>query len=149
LNDCNNYASQCLKIRANIKIDGKQAIGKWIECTSPLEIQVTAHSTFPGIDHSGKQMKPHGYSADELDYPISDIWIIKKDTERGRPWCKVISHTTPNENTAVVEFEDADVQPNDFYWVAIRQKGQEIVSGKDDEYMAFIGPVFIKNIVSS
>ena len=38
-----------------------------------------------------------------------------------------------------------DVQPNDFYYVAIRQKGQELVPGHN-EYMAFIGPVFIDNV---
>ena len=92
-------------------------------------------------------MCPHGYSPDELDYPITDIWLVKKDSERGRPWCKVINHTTPDEDMAVVFFEDLDVQPNDFYWVAIRQKGEMLESGHCDEYMAFIGPFFINNVL--
>jgi len=97
-------------------------------------------------------MHPHGYSPDELDYPISDIWIIKKDNERGRPWCKVINHTQPNTNLAVVNFEDPDVQPNDFYYVAIRQKGQLLEKNYNindvarDEYMAFLGPVYINTV---
>jgi hypothetical protein len=90
-------------------------------------------------------MKPHGYSDDKLDYQIQDIWLIKKDRTKGRPWCKVINHTTPNTNTVVVNFQDHNVQPNDFYWVAIRQKGQELEPGQN-EYMAFIGPIFIENV---
>ena len=90
-------------------------------------------------------MCPHGYSSDELDYPIQDIWLIKKDMDRGRPWCKVINHISPNKNLAVVTFTDNDVQPNDFYYVAIRQKGQELTHG-ENEYMAYIGPMFIQNV---
>ena len=146
MNNCNSYALQLLKIRASVSFDGQLAYGRWINCSSPLKINITAHSTFPGFDRSGKRMWPHGYSPDELDYPITDIWLVKKDREKGRPWCKVINHTTPEKNMAVVLFEDADVQPNDFYWVAIRQKGQLIESGQYDEYMAFIGPVFINNV---
>ena len=74
------------------------------------------------------------------------MWLIKKDTDRGRPWCRIINHTTPNENMNVVFFEDQNVQPNDFYWVAIRQKGQQIEGGEYDEFMAFIGPFFINNV---
>jgi len=51
----------------------------------------------------------------------------------------------PGKDIAVVTFEDADVQSNDFYWVAIRQKGQELQPGQN-KYMAFIGPVFINNV---
>ena len=80
-----------------------------------------------------------------MNYSIRDIWIVKKDRDKGRPWCKVINHTTPNTNTVVVNFQDYDVQPNDFYWVAIRQKGQEL-KPEENEYMAFIGPIFIDNV---
>jgi len=98
-------------------------------------------------------MWPHSYSPDELDYPIQDIWIIKKDTEKGQPWCKIIKHVEPDSDLAIVEFEDSDVQPNDFYYIAIRQKGQLLeenqkntITGERDEYMAFLGPVFIDNV---
>jgi hypothetical protein len=90
-------------------------------------------------------MCPHGYSPDELDYPISDIWLIKKDSERGRPWCKVIGHITPNTNTSVVTFNDSDVKTNDFYWIAIMQKG-EMLSPDNNEYMIFLGPFFIDQV---
>jgi hypothetical protein len=152
MNDCDIYGVQTLKIRANARFEGEMALGRWINCTTPLNIQITAQSTFPGTDRSGKNMYPHEYSPDELDYPISDIWIVKKDTERGQPWCKVINHTTPNTSLAVVNFEDYDVEPGDFYYIAILQKGQDlgkIISLKEeskDEYMAFIGPIFIDNI---
>jgi hypothetical protein len=111
-----------------------------------LEIRITAYSTFPGIDSSGKRMYPHGYLPNELDYPITDIWLVKKDSERGRPWCKVINHTKPDGNLAVVLFEDFEVQPNDFYWIAIKQKGQMLKPEQGDEFMAFIGPFFINNV---
>jgi hypothetical protein len=143
--DCDMYATQLLKIRANVRFDGQMALGKWINCSYPLNITITAQSTFRGEDSSDKSMSPYGYSDEQLDNPIQDIWLIKKDRGKGRPWCKIINHTTPNSNTAVVNFQDYDVQPNDFYWVAIRQKGQELEPGKS-EYMAFIGPVFIDNI---
>jgi hypothetical protein len=146
LNNCDSYASQLLKIRANVRFDGKFCYGRWINCSTPLEIRITAHSTFTGFDSSGKRMWPHGYLPDELDYPITDIWLIKKDSERGRPWCKVINHTKPNDNLAVVLFEDIEVQPNDFYWIAVRQKGQMLKPEQDDEFMAFIGPFFINNV---
>ena len=115
-------------------------------CSSPLDITITAQSTFPGLDSSGKNMCPHGYSSNELDHPIQDIWLIKKDREKGRPWCKIINHTSPNKNLVVANFQDYDVQPNDFYYVAIRQKGQELKTG-ENEYTTFIGPVFIENVV--
>jgi len=146
LNNCNSYASQLLKIRANVRIDGKLCYGRWINCSSPLEIRITAHSTFPGFDSSRKRMWPHGYLPDELDYPITDIWLVKKDSERGRPWCKVINHTKLDDNLAVILFEDFEVQPNDFYWIAIRQKGQMLSPEQGDEFMAFIGPFFINNV---
>ena len=92
-------------------------------------------------------MWPHGYSSDELDYPITDIWLVKKDWERGRPWCKVINHTKPDKNNCVVFFEDKNVRPNDFYWVAVRQKGQLLEGSHYDEYMAFIGPIFVNNVM--
>jgi hypothetical protein len=144
--DCNSYASQLLKIRANVRLDGQFCTGRWINCSSPLEIRISAHSTFPGLDSGGKRMWPYGYSPDELDYPITDIWLVKKDPERGRPWCKVLSHTKPYSSTAVVSFEDPGVQPNDFYWVAINQKGQALKPEQGDEYMSFIGPFFINNV---
>jgi len=146
MNECEIYGSQLLKIRANVRIEDKFVYGKWINCTSPLNINITVHSTFSGEDSSGKSMCPHAYSTNQLDFPISDIWIVKKDTDRGRPWCKVIYHATPNENLAVINFEDSDIKPNDFYYVAIRQKGQNLIDDKD-EYMAYIGPVFIEKII--
>ena len=146
MNNCSIYGSQLLKIRANVRFDGQMALGQWINCSSPLKVRITAHSTFPGKHCSGRNMCPHKYLSAELDYPIQDIWLLKKDRDRGRPWCKVIGHATPNENMAVVSFEDIDVQPNDFYYVAIRQKGQELAP-QQNEYMAFIGPVFINNVV--
>ena len=90
-------------------------------------------------------MCPHGYAEEELNYPISDIWLVKKDSEKGRPWCKIIGHVTPNENVSVVTFTDPDVQPNDFYWIAVKQQGESLSSGSN-EYMAFLGPVFINNV---
>ena len=167
MNNCDMYAIQQLKIRANVRFDGKIAIGRWINCTNPLKIQITACSTFPGKDCSGKSMCPYFYSKEMLDFPISDIWIIKKDNETGKPWCKIINHTRPNSNYASVIFEDPDVQPNDFYYIAIRQKGDLLIPkiiqiiekimpniskkminhrGQKDEYMAFIGPFFINNV---
>jgi hypothetical protein len=161
MNDCDIYASQLLKIRANVRFDGQMSLGRWINCTSPLEIQITAQSTFPGEDSSGRSMKPFDYSKDELDHPIQNIWLIKNDREQGMPWCKVINHTSPNSDTAVVFFEDDDVQPNDFYWIAIRQKGEFLIAKylpefmlkklgyfdqTRDEYMAYLGPVFIENV---
>jgi hypothetical protein len=50
-----------------------------------------------------------------------------------------------------VTFEDPEVQPNDFYYIAIRQKG-ELLERYDetitpgDEYTAFIGPFFINSV---
>ena len=154
MNNCSVYGSQTLKIRTNVRFDEQMASGRWINCTSPLKIQITALSTFPGIDRNGRRMHPHGYPPDELDYPIMDIWLVKKDRSRGQPWCKIIGNAKPNTNLAVVEFEDSDVQPNDFYYVVIRQKGalleKENSGDKQDaardEYMAFIGPVFIDNV---
>jgi hypothetical protein len=146
LADCNSYATQLLKIRANVRLDGQFSIGRWINCSSPLNIRITAHSTFPGIDSSGKRMWPHGYSPDELDYPITDVWIVKKDVDRGRPWCKVISHTQPNKNMVLVDFQDSNVQPNDFYWVAIKQKGQKLLPENGEEFISYIGPFFIDNV---
>jgi len=148
MNNCSAYALQLLKIRANARFNGEIAYGKWINCSSPLEIQVTACSTFPGVDHSGKSMCPHGYSPEELSYPITDIWLVKKDSEKGRPWCKVIGHAKPNENTTLVTFFDSNVKPNDFYWIAIKQQGENLSSNNSD-YMAFVGPVFINNVKNS
>ena len=154
MNNCSIYGLQLLKIRANVRLDGQLAYGRWINCTSPLKIRVSVLSTFSGDDHSGKSMCPYGYSPDELEYPVSDIWLVKKDISKGRPWCKVIGHAMPNKNLAVVNFEDPDVQPNDFYYVAIRQKGQQLTGKQSnnlegtsgDEYMAFIGPIFIDQV---
>ncbi len=148
MNNCSTYGTQILKIRTNVRFDGKMAYGSWINCTSPLEIQITAHSTFPGLDSSGKNMCPYGYSSDELDYPIKDIWLVKKDRDRGRPWCKIIGHSTPNSNMAVINFTDSDVQPNDFYYVAILQQGQAFEPAKNNispnlsDDMAFLGTSF-------
>lgn len=145
------YGTQLLKMRANTRFDGQYAIGRWINCSSSLEINITAQSTFPDLDRCGKNMRPHAYSKQTLNYPISDIWIIKKDTEKGRPWCKIINHTTPNTNTAVVNYVDEEVEVNDFYYIIIKQKGQVLEKNifKDfisDSYLTFIGPVFINNV---
>jgi hypothetical protein len=145
LNEGDCYALQLLKIRAHVGFDGKLAYGRWINCSSPVEIQVTARSTFSGIDHGGKAMCPHGYREDELEYPIDEIWVVKKDRERGRPWCKVIGHATLRSHIAAVTFTDPLVQPGDFYWIAIKQKGDRIAQG-GDEYMVFLGPVFINQV---
>jgi hypothetical protein len=146
MNDCDIYGSQLLKIRANVRFDGQMAYGRWINCSSPLNITITVQSTFSGLDSSGKNMCPHGYSSIELDHPIQDIWLIKKDRDKGRPWCKVINHLSPNSELVVVNFTDYDVQPNDFYYVALRQKGEELKPGQN-EYMTYLGPVFINNVV--
>jgi hypothetical protein len=167
IDNCYVYGTQLLKIRANVRFDGQMAYGRWINCTSPLKVTITAKSTFQGEDSSGKSMKPYGFPAKQLNNPIQDIWLIKIDRDKGKPWCKIINHSTPNSNVAVAEFSDDDVQPNDFYWVAIRQKGKELIPkylptlmriapafykkwqnyvGERDEYMAFIGPVFIDNV---
>jgi hypothetical protein len=146
MNNCTTYASQLLKIRANAHYNGQLASGQWINCTSPLIINITAHATFPGEDHGKKSMCPHGYNETQLNYPLSDIWLIKKDTDKGRPWCKVIGHVTPNTNVSVITFTDPDVQPNDFYWVAIRQKGESL-SPENNEYMTFLSPVFIDTVI--
>ena len=146
MNNCSIYGSQLLKIRANVRFNGQMVLGQWINCSSNLTIRITAQSTFPGNDCSGKNMCPDGYSSNELCYNISDIWLIKKDRQKGRPWCKIISHVIPNDNLAVFTFVDDDVHPNDFYFIVIRQKGQEL-QPKEDAYMAIIGPVFIKDVV--
>jgi len=145
MNECNIYASHALKIRANVRIEDEISYGRWINSSGPLNINITSLSTFPGVDSSGKKMCPHGYQEDQLNYPISDIWIIKKDTSKGRPWCKTIYHESYDEDLVVLNFIDPDVEPNDFYYIAIMQKGQEIVENQDD-YMAYIGPVFIENV---
>ncbi|HEC82486.1 MAG TPA: DUF3604 domain-containing protein [Thermoplasmatales archaeon] len=139
LNECDAYALQLHKIRAMAKFDGKIAYGKWINCSKPLKIEITALATFPENDSSNKSMRPHGYDND-LNFKITNIWIVKKDREKGRPWCKVIAHFTPNDKIAVVSYEDCDVMSCDFYWVAIKQ------SNGIDDFMAFLGPIFIYNI---
>jgi len=142
INTCDIYGTQLLKIRANVRFNDQLAYGQWINYSSQLKVNITALSTFYGLDQSRKNMCPHKYDFDELNHTISDIWLIKKDRDKGRPWCKIIGHAQPNEHMAITNFTDNDVQPNDFYYVAIRQQGQTV----DDEnnYMAFIGPVFIK-----
>ena len=142
LNECDAYALQLQKLRALAKFDGQIAYGRWINCSKPLKVQITAYSTFPGIDHGNKSMCPHGYSPDKLNYIITDIWLVKKDREKGKPWCKVIGHATPNKNIAVIDFQDNDVMPDDFYWIAIKQMNEE-----GEEYMAFLGPIFINNVI--
>lgn len=145
------YGSQLLKIRANTRFDGQFAIRRWINCSSPLEINITDQSTFPDLDRCGKNIRPHAYFKQTLNYPISDIWIIKKDTEKDRPWCKIINHTTPNTNTAVVNYAGEEVEVNDFYYIIIKQKGQVLEKNifKDfisDSYLTFIDLVFINNV---
>ena len=153
MNQCNSYGTQLLKIRANARFDDQLAYGQWIDCTSPLQINVTALATFNGTDSTGKRMYPHAYSPDELDYPIEEVWIIKKDTDKGKPWCKIIAHEQPNSDLAIIEVEDHTVQANDFYYIVIKQKGQYLENGLDsdqnrDEYLAFLGPVFIRSVHS-
>ncbi len=161
------YALQQLKIRANVRFDNKIKYGRWINCTTPLEINITACSTFPILDNNKKSMCPHGYSSSELNHYIKDIWIIKNDQKRGQPWCKIINHSSLNKKIVNVIFKDHNVEPNDFYWIAILQKGDLLIPKSvlylsklfpdmfnswfkekyhRDEYMAFIGPIFIKNV---
>lgn len=145
------YGLQLLKIRAHASFDGQNRLGQWITCSSPLNITISAMSTFNGTDSSGKSMRPHAYSADELAYPIEDIWIVKKDTSKGQPWCKVIAHKKPQSHVAVMTYQDNSVKPDDFYYVVIRQKGDYLKDnadsyGKTDEYLAFLGPIFIREV---
>jgi hypothetical protein len=150
MNNCSMYGLQALKIRANVRFNGQMALGRWINCTTPLSIQVSAFSTFPGLDSSGRNMCPNGYNASELAYPIQDIWLVKKDTIRGQPYCRPIEHIHPNASLAVVTFTDPDVHPNDFYFIVIRQQGEHLPAGEpqtgNDEYLAFLGPVFIDTV---
>ena len=139
LNACDAYALQAQKLRVLMKCDGKVAYGRWINCSIPLKIEINAMATFDGNDSSGKSMRPHGYNG-SLNFKITDIWIVKKDRQKGRPWCKVIAHFTPNNEIAVVSYKDYSVEPNDFYWIAIKQ------SNGIDAYMAFLGPVFIYDV---
>jgi hypothetical protein len=150
LNNCSIYGLQNLKIRANVRFDGQMALGQWINCSSPLEIRVSAYSTFPGNDSAGKAMSPYDYDPSQLQYPIQDIWLVKKDTVRGQPWCKVVGHASPNSSLAVVTFTDCDVQPNDFYYVVIRQQGVNLSDPTcgTHGFMAFLGPVFIDDVYS-
>jgi len=67
-----------LKIRANARFDGQMALGQWINCSSPLTINITAMSTFSGLDNGCKNMCPHNYSPSALNYSIQDIWLLKK-----------------------------------------------------------------------
>jgi hypothetical protein len=145
MNNCTVYGSQLLKIRANVRFDDQMALGRWINCSSPLTINISAMATFPGLDNNGKTMSPHLYPSDELTHNISDIWVIKKDREQGRPWCRIIKHVQPNQHISVVSFKDYDVQPNDFYYIVIRQNGAELTPGQN-QYSAFLGPVFIDNV---
>ena len=148
LYNCSCYALQSLKLRANVRINGIMAYGQWINYSSPLKIRISAQSTFPGLDISGKNMKPNGYDNDDLDYQISDIWLIKKDIDKGRPWCKVVNHSSPNNRTCIISFIDSNVQPGDFYWIAIQQSGAKLNSN-NNEYMTFIGPFFVNEINKS
>ena len=145
MNNCTTYATQLLKIRAYASFDDQPAFGSWINCTQPLTVNISAISTFHGQDNSGKNMSPHGYSPDELDHPITDIWLVKKDCCKERPWCTVIGHEKPNTNFTVVTFNDPFVKPNDFYYVVIRQR-DEMLSPGNNEYLAFLGPAFIDNV---
>ena len=145
---CDTYGTQLLKIRANVRFDEQMALGRWIDCSSPLKINISVMSTFQGNDGSGKSMCPYVYPDNALDNPISDVWIIKKDKDRGRPWCKIIKHWQLDDDIVTLSFEDSDVQPNDFYYIAIRQKGAELRSGENN-YTAFLGPVFINNVKNS
>ena len=48
------YGSQLLKIRVNTRFDDNLANEGWINCTSPLQINISAQSTFKSIDNSDK-----------------------------------------------------------------------------------------------
>ena len=85
MNNGSVYAIHTLKIRANVRFDGQMALGQWISCTDPLNIRISAMSPFQGSDCSGKTMCPYNYSIDELNKTIQDIWLLKKDSDRGKP----------------------------------------------------------------
>ena len=76
--------------------------------------------------------------------------MIKKDSSRGQPWCEVVAHEQPQSHLAILNYNDEEVQPNDFYFVVIRQKGQYLLdensSGKTNDYLAFLGPIFINEV---
>jgi hypothetical protein len=95
-------------------------------------------------------MCPNGYNTSELSHPIQDVMLVKKDASRGQPWCKIIGTAHVNSSLAVVQFQDSDVHPNDFYFVVIRQHGEHLPVdeplGGNDEYLAFLGPVFIETV---
>ena len=150
MDNCSMYGLQALKLRANVRFNGQMALGRWINCTAPLSIQVTALSTFPGLDSSGRTMCPNGYNESQLSFPIQDIMLVKKDTSRGQPWCKVIGTAHVNSSLAVVQFQDPEVHSNDFYFIVIRQRGEHLPVdeplGGNDEYLAFLGPVFIDTV---
>jgi hypothetical protein len=150
LNNCSIYGVQSLKIRANVRFDGQMALGHWINCTSPLEVRVSAASTFPGNDSAGQNMCPYDYDPNQLQYPIQDIWLVKKDTLRGQPWCKIVGHESPNASLAITTFTDYDVQPNDFYYVVIRQQGENLTDPANGTrgFLAFVGPVFINAVTA-
>jgi len=142
------YGSQLLKIRANVKVNDQMAYGKWLDVEGPAKIQISAMSTFNGKDSSGKNQNAFGYDNNSLENNISDIWIVKKDTSRQRPWCKIVAHYQPDSHYAFVEFEDFDVQPKDFYYVLIHQKGEarECAGETVDDYLAYLGPIFINSV---
>jgi len=76
---------------------------------------------------------------------------FKKDIEKGQPWCKIIAHEQPQSDVAVAFFEDENVEPNDFYYIVIKQKGQYLLDDTDsadktNNYLAFLGPIFIRNV---
>ena len=156
MNNCSIYGTQLLKIRANVRFNGKMALGQWITCDSPLKIDISAMSAFDGLDSSGRDMRPYEYPSDDpLNYPIKEIFIVKKDTTAGQPWCKVIKSWEFNKNEdkdmAVLSFTDENVQPNDFYYIIVKQEAAMLYPGDDDyeaqnEYIAILGPVFIKNV---
>ena len=54
------------------------SFGQWINYSNSLINTITAMSTSSGDDTSGKNMKSYVYTNVELDFPISDIWLIKK-----------------------------------------------------------------------
>jgi hypothetical protein len=146
MNNGSTYASQLFKIRANICVNDKHEISQWINSTNPLKIRVSALAINTAIDNTGKSNYPYGYESTNKNWTISDIWVIKKDTNRGQPWCKVIGHTTPNSILAVETFYDDSVQSNDFYWVAIRQL-EDTNSNEKEEYMTYLGPIFINQVI--
>lgn len=140
----NAYGVESLKIRVNVRAEGKIAIGRWINVTDgKLDMLITANATFNGNDSSGKTMLPYG-DGDDIRGNITNIWVVKKDKEKGFPYCRVVAHASPMKPLCALKFEDSDVKANDFYYVVVEEKWNYI--GTSDRYRAYIGGFFIYNV---